>query len=131
MINKAKDIMKKPPLTVKIGEDPGQVKARMEKDMLKWSMLVDENEHFLGWITSDDIKESRRIRDIIKPPTVTATLETPLNEALSMMFNSVIGTLAVLDDRKRLAGVLSFQFIRDVIGQYMDENQLDAGGKEQ
>ncbi len=130
-LHKAKDIMKKPPLTVKVGEDPRQIKARMEKNMLQWSMLVDENEHFLGWITSDDIKESRRIRDIIKTPTVTATLETPLNEALSMMFNSVIGTLAVLDDRKRLAGVLSFQFIKDVIGQYMDENQLDAGGKEQ
>ncbi|MDA3939868.1 MAG: betaine/proline/choline family ABC transporter ATP-binding protein [Spirochaetia bacterium] len=127
-LHKAKDVMQKPPLLVQIGEAPSRIKERMEKNMLKWAMLVDENEHFLGWITPDDLKESKRIKDIIKPPTVTATLGTPLNEALSMMFNSVIGTLAVLDDKKRLAGVLSFQHMRDVLGQYMDDSKTDTGG---
>ncbi len=128
-LHRAKDVMQETPPTVKVGEDPLQVKARMKRDMMKWSMLVDEKEHFLGWITYDDLEESRRIRDIIKPPTVTASPDTPLNEALSMMLNSAIGTLAVLDDEERMLGVLTFQIIRDVLGQQADEVQKDARGK--
>lgn len=128
-LHRAKDVMQETPPKVKVGEDPLQVKARMKRDMMKWSMLVDEKEHFLGWITYDDLEESRRIRDIIKPPTVTASPDTPLNEALSMMLNSAIGTLAVLDDEERMLGVLTFQIIRDVLGQQADEVQKDARGK--
>lgn len=128
---KAKDVMKAPPLTVKVGEDPMQVKTRMEKDNLQWSMLTEDGGRFLGWITRDDLHESKRIREIITPPSVTASPNTPLNEALSLMFNSAIGTLAILDDEERLVGVLSFQIIRDVLGQQAGQAQTEPCGEEQ
>lgn len=128
---KAKDVMKEPPLTVKVGEDPMQVKARMEKDNLQWSMLTEDGGRFLGWITRDDLHESKRISGIITPPSVTASPDTPLNEALSLMFNSAIGTLAILDDEERLVGVVSFQIIRDVLGQQAGEAQTEPCGEEQ
>jgi len=120
---KAKDVMQEPPLTVKVGENPMQVKARMESEHLRWSMLTEDGGHFLGWITSDDLHESKSIRDVITPPTVTASPDTPLNEALSMMLNSAIGTLAILDDDNRMIGVLSFQIIRDVLGEQATNDQ--------
>ncbi|MEA3238282.1 MAG: ABC transporter ATP-binding protein [Candidatus Bipolaricaulota bacterium] len=122
---RAKDVMQEPPLTVKVGEDPMQVKARMESENLRWSMLTEDGAHFLGWITSEDLQESKLIRDVIMPPTVTAVPDTPLNEALSMMLNSAIGTLAILDEYERLVGVLSFQIIRDVLGEQATNDQAE------
>ncbi len=122
---KAKDVMQEPPLTVKVGEDPMTVKARMESENLRWSMLTEDGARFLGWITSDDLQESKSIRDVMLPPTVTATPDTPLNEALSMMLNSAIGTLAILDEQERLVGVLSFQIIREVLGEQATSDQVE------
>ena len=59
------------------------------------------------------------------PPTITAVPDTPLNEALSMMLNSAIGTLAILDEYERLIGVLSFQIIRDVLGEQATNDQVE------
>jgi len=114
---RAKDVMKLPPFLVNVGEDPASVKRRMQEAGLRWSMLVEDGDRFLGWVTCDDIESSRPIREIITPPTVTATGDTPLNEALSMMLSSAIGTLAILDEAERLIGVLSFDIIRDVLGE--------------
>ncbi len=114
---RAKNVMKMPPFLVNVGEDPMQVKQRMEKAGLRWSMLVEDGDRFLGWVTCDDIEPSRPIREIIAPPTVTATPDTPINEALSLMLSSAIGTLAILDENERLVGVLSFDIIRDVLGE--------------
>ena len=114
---RAKSVMKKPPFLVNVGEDPMQVKRRMEEAGLRWSMLVENGDHFLGWITCEDLEASKLIRDVITPPSVTATPGTPINEALSLMLSSAIGTLAILDDAERLVGVLSFDIIRDVLGE--------------
>lgn len=122
---KAKDVMQEPPLTVKVGEDPMQVKARMESENLRWSMLTEDGGHFLGWITCDDLEAAKPIRKVIIPPTITAAPDTPLNEALSMMLNSAIGTLAILDEYERLIGVLSFQIIRDVLGEQATNDQAE------
>ena len=114
---KAKDVMQKPPCTVSVGEDPMQVKARLQSQHRLWTMLTEDNGRFLGWVTADDLQQSKSIRDIMLPPTVTAVPDTPLNEALSMMLNSAIGTLAVLDEEEKMVGVLSFQIIREVLGE--------------
>ncbi len=114
---RAKDVMKMPPFLLNVGEDPSHVKKRMEEAGLRWSMLVEDGDRFLGWVTCEDIEASKPIREIITPPTVTATPDTPLNEALSLMLSSAIGTLAILDDDDRLVGVLSFDIIRDVLGE--------------
>lgn len=123
---KAKDVMQEPPLTVKVGEDPMQVKARMESENLRWSMLTEDGGHFLGWITCDDLEAAKPIREVVIPPTITAAPDTPLNEALSMMLNSAIGTLAILDEYERLIGVLSFQIIRDVLGEQATNDQAES-----
>ncbi len=122
---RAKDVMQKPPLTVKAEEDPMEVKARMEKEKLRWSMLTEDSGRFLGWIACDDLEAEKTIREVIIPPTVTADPDTPLNEALSMMLNSAIGTLAILDEQEILIGVLSFQIIRDVLGEQSNKMQAE------
>ena len=63
------------------------------------------------------VTHAETIREIIIAPSVTANEDTPLNEALSLMLSSAIGTLAILDENDRLVGVLSFDIIRDVLGE--------------
>jgi len=89
----------------------------MEEAGLQWSMLVEDGDRFLGWVTCEDIEPPKTIREIIIAPSVTANEDTPLNEALSLMLSSAIGTLAILDEEEKLLGVLSFDIIRDVLGE--------------
>jgi len=128
-LHRVRDIMQESPQIVKLVENPVEVKARMERDKLKWAMLVDDQNRFLGWVTYEDLREDKPIREIIQPAAVTAAPETPLNEALSMMLNSAIGNLAVLDEEKRLLGVLTFENIREVLGQ-AGSAQNGFGGKD-
>jgi len=122
------EFMQEPPFTVSIDEKPTEAQVRMEKSMMKWSIAVDSENRFLGWITYDDVKNAGSIKDVVVPPTVTASPETPLNEALSMMLNSVIGTLAVLDNHERLLGVLSFNIIHKILGEQIESDAGIEGG---
>ncbi len=127
---KTRQVMQEPPVIVRVDEDPVSVKARMEEKGIRWSMLTEDDNRFLGWITDEDLEHGKNIRDMISPAAVTATPDTPLNEALSMMLNSVIGTLAILDDTDRLVGVLSFDIIRDVLGEESVNVQQELGEKQ-
>jgi osmoprotectant transport system ATP-binding protein len=126
---RARDVMQDPPIRVKEGENVEKVKKQMEKKMMKWAMLVDEKNRFLGWITHEDLVKGGRLREVMVPPATTTAPETPLNEALSMMFNSAIGNLAVVDDYGGLLGVLTFEIIRTILGQDDKENQNVSGRK--
>ncbi len=122
-LHKAKDVMRDPPFTVKIENSPPTVKKQMQKEMKQWAIAVDEKNRFIGWVTYDDLTGTASVKEIVTPPTVTASPDTPLNEALSMMLNSAIGTLSILDDDQRLLGVLSFQIIREVLGKHMESDK--------
>jgi len=128
---RARDIMQDPPLKVKVGDNPAKVRDRMKRNMLKWSMLVDGQNHFLGWITYADLEKAKSLREIMVPPAVTTAPETLLNEAMSMMFNSAIGNLAVIDDQEHLLGVLTFDIIRNILGKENSGNQKRFGGSKQ
>jgi osmoprotectant transport system ATP-binding protein len=127
---RAGDVMQDPTLLVKEEDNPAKVKERMKQHVLKWAMLVDRQKRFLGWITYEDIKGGTLLREIMVPPAVTTSPDTPLNEALSMMLNSAIGNLAVLDEQGKLLGVLTFDIIRTILAQEHLEKK-SGGGNEQ
>lgn len=127
---RAGDVMQDPTLLVKEEDNPAKVKEHMKQHVLKWAMLVDRQKRFLGWITYEDIKGGTLLREIMVPPAVTTSPDTPLNEALSMMLNSAIGNLAVLDEQGKLLGVLTFDIIRTILAQEHLEKK-SGGGNEQ
>jgi osmoprotectant transport system ATP-binding protein len=120
-LHKAKEVMQEPPFFVYIEDPPAKVKEQMQKAVRRWSIAVDTNKKFIGWITYEDLDSNKPVKEIVKPPTVTAAPDTPLNEALSMMLNSAIGTLSVLDGEGKLLGILSFQIIREVLGKQIED----------
>lgn len=128
-LHRAKEIMQQPHFTVAADQKPEDVLKQMEKAVIRWSMAVDTDNKFLGWVTYDDIKTADNIRDIIVPPTVTADPDTPLNDALSLMLNSAIGTLAVVDEKDKLLGVISFNIIHKILTEQV-EDEADIGKEE-
>jgi osmoprotectant transport system ATP-binding protein len=110
---KVRDVMEEPKLTFKISDNPARVKSRLEEEMASWGILIDEQSHFIGWIIYDDLNEEQSLDEIYEPGDIVST-GTPLNEALSMMFNSALGNLAVLGEKDKLIGILSFDSIKDM-----------------
>lgn len=128
-LHRAKEIMQEPHFTVSAEDPPEDVRKKMEKEVRRWSMAVDSENRFLGWVTYDDVKTAKNVQDIIVPPTVTADPDTPLNDALSLMLNSAIGTIAVVDDDKKLLGVISFNIIHSILTEQVEDDR-DIGKEE-
>jgi osmoprotectant transport system ATP-binding protein len=114
---KARDVMQPPPLVVRTDQSPDDAKGAMKKRNMTWAMLVDGNERFLGWILEEDLAGGKSLEEIVEPPAVTAEPLTAVNEVLSMMFSSALGNLAIIDEDGKLQGVVSFEAIREVLGQ--------------
>ena len=119
---RVKEVMRASPPTVSLEEGLSSVRKQMESVGLKWLMAVDD-ERFMGWVSWEDLGKGEKVRDIVIPPATTATPNTPLNQALSLMLNSAIGNLGVVDDEERLLGVLTFDCIRNVIVEFQSEGE--------
>jgi osmoprotectant transport system ATP-binding protein len=122
---RARDVMQDPPVTILDEDDPAEVRARLDRAGMPWAMVTDSSRRFLGWVTADELEPGKSVRDTLIPPEVTAMPGTPLNEALSLMFNSAIGTLAVINGEDRMIGVLSFDILREVLGQQAADLKAD------
>lgn len=114
---RVKEIMDSSPKTVRADEEITKAKGYMEQEKIRWLIVVDDNHTFIGWLGRADLdnKKGKEIRDIMIPPTVSATAETPLNEALSLMLSSAVGNLAIVDDKNKLEGLVNFNSIRSVL----------------
>jgi len=126
---RAREVMQEPPLMFTEDDKPSTVREQMKKQMVNWAMLVDNKKRFLGWITYDDLEGSSSLREIMVEPAVTTSPETPLNEAISLMLNSAIGNLSVIDDEGHLLGVLTFEIIRNILSQENEGKKSKRGEK--
>ncbi|HAJ33933.1 MAG TPA: glycine betaine ABC transporter ATP-binding protein [Candidatus Atribacteria bacterium] len=114
---RVKEIMDSSPKIVRADEEITEAKSYMEQEKIRWLIVVDDNHRFIGWLGRADLdnKKVKEVRDIMIPPTVSATAETPLNEALSLMLSSAVGNLAIVDDKNKLEGIVDFNSIRSVL----------------
>ena len=122
---RVKEVMRKSPPTVRADDDVVTAKERMDQEGRDWLMVVDDDRRFLGWLSRSDLGKGERVRDILIPPVTTATVDTVLNEALSLMLSSAIGNLAIVDGDGRLEGVLTFNSIRGVLGEIYTEEESE------
>lgn len=114
---KVKEIMDRSPKTVRADEKITQAKKYIEGEKIKWLMAVDNNHKFLGWVDKSNLnnKNAEKVRDVIIPAITSATPNTPLNEALSLMLGSAVGNVAIIDDFGKLIGVVKFDSIRKIL----------------
>jgi len=123
---RVKDIMDTSPKTIRTDEEITRAKSYMEREKIEWLMVVDDNYTFIGWLGRSDLthKKGEKVKDIMIPPTTSATPDTVLNEALSLMLSSALGNLAIVDDKGKLEGVVNFNSIREVLGKTYNKERL-------
>jgi len=119
---RVKEIMDKSPKIVRADEKIATVKKNIEGEKIEYMMVVDDNHTFLGWMGKSDLtnKKAEKVRDIIIPAITSATPDTPLHEALSLMLSSVVGNVAIIDDYGKLIGVVKFDYIRKILKEVED-----------
>jgi Mg/Co/Ni transporter MgtE len=87
----------------------------MEREGTDWLAVVDDEGKFAGWVVSSDLERGRKVKEIISTSAIVATRNTVLSEALSLMLTSGLNVLAIVDQRNRLGGVLTFQGIQEAL----------------
>jgi len=104
-----------------VGEEETLAAAQQAMDSLGRSFLpvVDARGVFLGWIGKPTAAEtgSGLVESQIKPYAVLGSQGMPLNEALSLMLESATGSLPVVDEERRLIGIVTFDRLFDQLRQ--------------
>jgi osmoprotectant transport system ATP-binding protein len=111
---RVKEVMSSPPM-VKADDRAEAAEERMEKVGTHWLVVVNADGKFLGWVDKAELGKGEMVREVMIPSTTTATVNTVLNEALSLMLSSGLDNLAIVNEDNRLQGVLSFDTIRKAL----------------
>lgn len=122
---RVKEVMRQNPPKVNLDDSVERARQVMDQDRRDWAVVVDEDNRLCGWANRKNLDEGQTVRDILMPPTTTATTDTVLNEALSLMLMSAIGNLGIVDRQGRLEGVLTYNAIRRVLGEIYAEEEAD------
>jgi osmoprotectant transport system ATP-binding protein len=122
---RVKEVMWGPPPTAKAHEKAIAAKERMEQEGINQLVVVSDEGKFLGWIDKAELGRGEIVRGIMKSSAPTATVDTVLNEALSLLLSSGLNTLAVVDGDNRLVGVLSFDTIQKALSEIAQRGESE------
>jgi len=114
---RVKEVMNSSPPKVKSDEKVKAARKRMEREEIDWLVVVNDDGKFLGWVDQADLGRGDSVRGTMNPSAVTATVNTVLNEALSLMLSHGLKNLAIVNKDNRLQGVLGFDIIRKALAE--------------
>lgn len=127
-LRRVREVMDERPPAIRAEEPLTAARERMTELGVNFLAVVDGEGHFLGWLNRSDLRPGRgeRVGEAMSPYSVLGSPDTPLNAALSMMFDSAIGNLAVVDGEGKLRGILTFRRLHEVLR----ESYHERGGEE-
>ena len=125
---KVKDVMHRGVTWVEPGTSVREI-AQMMRDADIGSVPVGENDRLVGIVTDRDIIcrgiagsadcNGLTARDVMSKPIIYCRADDELEYALRMMEKNKIRRLPVIDENKRLAGILALGDISEIGGQEM------------
>jgi len=122
---RVKEVMRSSPPTVKADEKAETAGERMEQEGIDWLVVVNDDGKFLGWVDKVDLGKGEVVREVMSPSAMTATVNTVLNEALSLMLSHGLNNLPIVNENNRLQGVLSFDIIRKALTEVTQRRQFE------
>jgi len=94
----------------------------MEDEVLNFLLVVDDQDRLMGYVSLKALIDFEGpVGKIAHPMTLTVRPDQNLKEALSRMLQYDLGILAVVDEDKRLLGVLNSRTLLNTIGETYDE----------
>ena len=113
---RVKDVMTSSPPAVRADDETQTAEKQMKREGTDRLVVVNDERQFLGWVEQANLRAGRMVRDIMHSSTATATANTVLSEALSLMLSSGLKTLAIVDRANELEGIVSFDAIQKALG---------------
>lgn len=120
---RVKDVMTGSTPPVKSTDKIAAVRERMKREGIDWLLVIDEYGKYTGWIKERDLNSGKSVADAMNSSNVTATVNTVLNEVLSIMLSHGLDYLPIVDKDNRLQGVISFDTIRQSLAEVVQEQQ--------
>lgn len=119
---KVKDAMMQNPVHCHMEDEAEVIAKHMKENKLTFLLVTDQDEKLKGYVNFYELKDHLgKVRDVVKPMTITVKLEQNLKEALSKMLSYDIGIVVAVDDDGRLQGVLNTRTLLSVVGDTYDE----------
>lgn len=132
---KVKDAMMVNPVHC-LGDDASeQVLEQMLKNDLAFLIVVDNDHKLLGYVNQYDLRGHRgRVREVVRPLSLTVSPDRNLKEALSQMLSYDLGILVVVDEVGRIQGILNSMTLCNLVGSTYDERgghwgRITTGGR--
>ena len=118
---KVKDIMIKEPVTIRPERTLTQALEKMRLHKVDSLMVVDESGNFIGIATSNDVLENfgngGTVIEITRKEFNHVTEDANVNQVLSIMAQGQVGYVPVIDDDKRLLGLVTRSSLVNVLGK--------------
>jgi len=118
------------PVTVRAGEAPADVMARIAAGPVPHPLLVDGDDRPLGWIDTSRLESEPVPETAPAPPEPVIESDSTLRDALSSMLQVGVSHAPVVDPAGRLAGIISVAMISDYLSAGEDiELEIPAAAR--
>ncbi len=97
-------------------------------------MVVDRDHTYLGKLFYSALltsEPSRTVADVMTPEAETVRVDTPETDLATLFERRDLVSVAVLDDRDKLVGVVTIDEVLDVIREKADQQMLNMAGLEE
>jgi osmoprotectant transport system ATP-binding protein len=130
---KAKDIVIKNPVKAVGSRTLLQATEIMNERNVDSILVIDENSKLEGIVTLKDIRKHREgsrnasLRDIIEEEVISVNKDDSIIDVLKVMKEKKIGYIPVVDDDKKLNGLITRSSLISVLsGQFLDDEEVGA-----
>jgi osmoprotectant transport system ATP-binding protein len=115
-LSRVRDVELGQPVTVREGEDATAVAARIAGASDPYVLLLDGEDHPLGWLRREDVERPGRVgAERSTSPDPLLEQDSTLHDALSAMLGSAVQEGVVVDQDGRLLGSLTVDAISSVL----------------
>jgi len=102
-----------------------QALQKMEDHGVRFLPVVNGDGSFAGWVNRGGLRNldgDKQVSEVLMRARKVGRRDMPVNEALSLMLESAIGNLAVVDRHDKYVGVLTFRRLYDIVQEnYLEE----------
>lgn len=114
--------------TVAPGATIREARELLRRQQVRHLVVVEEGT-IAGVVTQHDLRRApatAQVREVMSAPAVTATPLTTVRRAANLMRGNHLSCLPVVDERGRLAGMVTASDLLDLIGKGGQREQVDA-----
>ncbi|ROQ92151.1 betaine/proline/choline family ABC transporter ATP-binding protein [Desulfosoma caldarium] len=124
---KVEEAMLRDPIRCHVNDKTTDILRYMEREKLNYVIITDENDVLRGYVSRRDVADYQGpVEKVVRPMSLTVPPSCNLKDALSKMLQNDLGILCVVDEKKRLLGVLDPK----TLFQTMDNTYDEKGGDE-